>query len=71
MTLVYSRDGSARMSYEVISVHSDSSVVSVKDGGVITSGSSTGEAHLQITAFEEFGTNQTVVLLVKVRMEVL
>lgn len=54
------------MSYQVLSANSDKAIITVKDGGVITSGASCGEAHLQITAFEEFGTNQTVVLLVKV-----
>ncbi|CAC5367420.1 NUP210 [Mytilus coruscus] len=66
-TVKTNRDGSARMSYQVLSANSDKAIITVKDGGVITSGASCGEAHLQITAFEEFGTNQTVVLLIKVK----
>ena len=59
-----SRDGSAKMIYTVMSADS-SDTVQVEDG-VLVSGSNSGQAALQLTAQEEFGINQTLVLLVKV-----
>ena len=64
------RDGSsARMTYEVQGrldgTHSDP-VISVTPHGQVISGSHTGQASLLITALEDFGVNQSVVILVKV-----
>ena len=53
------------MIYTVMSADS-SDTVQVEDG-VLVSGSNLGQAALQLTAQEEFGINQTLVLLVKVR----
>ena len=64
-SFVFYRDESARMSYQVISTDTDKPIITV-NGGVISSGAICGQAHLQITAYEEFGTNQTIVLLIKV-----
>lgn len=59
------RDGSAKMSYQVISLL-DPSPVTVGEGGLLTSGTVSGQVALQVTSQEEFGTNQTLVLLVRV-----
>ena len=63
------RDGGAKMTYKIMSTDSISDIVRVEDG-VLISGSSTGQAALHITAQEEFGISQTLVLLVKVREEI-
>ncbi|XP_022313260.2 nuclear pore membrane glycoprotein 210-like [Crassostrea virginica] len=60
------RDGSAKMSYQIISPV-DPTPVKVGEGGLLTSGSLTGQVALQVTSQEEFGTNQTLVLLIKVK----
>ncbi|XP_052692934.1 nuclear pore membrane glycoprotein 210-like [Crassostrea angulata] len=60
------RDGSAKMSYQVISLL-DPSPVTVGEGGLLTSGTVSGQVALQVTSQEEFGTNQTLVLLVRVK----
>ena len=52
------------MIYMVMSA--DNSETVMVDDGVLMSGSHSGQAALQITAQEEFGINQTLVLLVKV-----
>ena len=41
-------------------------VISVTQHGQVISGSHTGQASLLITALEDFGVNQSVVILVKV-----
>ena len=53
------------MSYQIISPV-DPIPVKVGEGGLLTSGSLTGQVALQVTSQEEFGTNQTLVLLIKV-----
>lgn len=53
------------MSYQVISLV-DPSPVTVGEGGLLTSGTVSGQVALQVTSQEEFGTNQTLVLLVRV-----
>ena len=52
------------MIYTVMSAD-NSDTVQVEDG-ILVSGSNSGQAALQVTAQEEFGINQTLVLLVKV-----
>ena len=62
--LAFHRDGSAKMIYTVMSAE-NSDTVQVEDG-ILMSGSNSGQAALQVTAQEEFGINQTLILLVKV-----
>ncbi|XP_060082895.1 nuclear pore membrane glycoprotein 210-like [Ylistrum balloti] len=61
------RDGAAKVSYTVLPSSGDQRVVAVGDGGLLISGPKAGEAALHITSQEEFGTNQTLVLLIKVK----
>ncbi|KAL5006223.1 hypothetical protein ScPMuIL_015029 [Solemya velum] len=61
------RDSVAKVSMRVVSFAQTPPVVSIKDSNQIVSGSVTGEASIYITSEEEFRTNQTLVLLVKVR----
>ncbi|KAI0234236.1 Nuclear pore membrane glycoprotein 210 [Lamellibrachia satsuma] len=65
------RDGSsAKMTYEVQGhidgTHSDP-VIAVTRHGQVISGSRTGQSSLLVTALEDFGVNQSVVVLVKVK----
>ena len=52
------------MIYTVMSTD-NGDTVAIEDG-VLISGSNSGQAALHITAQEEFGINQTLVLLIKV-----
>ncbi|XP_014675942.1 PREDICTED: nuclear pore membrane glycoprotein 210-like [Priapulus caudatus] len=64
------RDGSADVTYQVISQSLERGkhgVISVDQPGRIVSGSSVGEASVLVTAREDFGINQTLVILVKVK----
>ena len=63
------RDGSAaQLSYVVINSDSvDPPVVTVSQTGLLTSDRYPGQAHLRVTAQEEFGVNHTMVVLIKVR----
>ncbi|KAJ8299580.1 hypothetical protein KUTeg_023640 [Tegillarca granosa] len=61
------RDGSAKMTYTILPSDEGLAVVNVSDGGLLTTGSANGQAALHITAQEEFGTSQTLVLLIKVK----
>ena len=58
------------MTYEVLNgvptSQSAGIIVHVNDAGQLISGSRTGKATLKVTAHEDFGVNQTVVILVKV-----
>lgn len=63
LELVVYRDGGAKMQYSVIGGSTD--VVTVEEG-VLKSGSLTGRAALHITAIEESGISQTLVIVVKV-----
>ncbi|XP_067655062.1 nuclear pore membrane glycoprotein 210-like isoform X1 [Haliotis asinina] len=60
------RDLAARLTYHVLH-NSDKSVVTMKQNGIIVSGVQTGTAALHVTAQEDFGVNQTLVILVKVK----
>ena len=53
------------MIYKIMSTDDKSDIVRVEDG-VLISGPFTGQAALHITAQEEFGISQTLVLFVKV-----
>ena len=61
------------MTYEVQGhidgTHSDP-VIAVTRHGQVISGSRTGQSSLLVTALEDFGVNQSVVILVKVAVEV-
>ncbi|CAH1786082.1 unnamed protein product [Owenia fusiformis] len=66
------RDGSARLTYKVQQQEgglksSKQSVVTVDGAGQVVSGRSSGQASLLITAHEDFGINQTMVILIKVK----
>ncbi|XP_021353376.1 nuclear pore membrane glycoprotein 210-like isoform X2 [Mizuhopecten yessoensis] len=61
------RDGAAKVTYTVLPSSGDLKVVAVGDGGLLSSGPKAGEAALHITSQEEFGTNQTLVVLIKVK----
>ena len=59
------RDGSARMSYRLLSSGLDGSL-SVDRMGLVTAGPKGGHASVEVTAYENFGVNQTTVVHVKV-----
>ena len=59
------RDGSARMSFVVLTSDYEP-LVKVNRQGLVSAGARTGQASVQVTAYESFGVNQTLVLLVKV-----
>lgn len=71
--MCFFRDGStAQLSYAVVDPDNSCTdrrppVVSVSRSGLLTSGGYPGQAHLRVTAQEEFGVNHTMVILVKVR----
>ncbi len=58
------------MTYEVVAeedMHNSAGVVvNVNEAGQLVSGSRTGQVTLMVIAHEDFGVNQTVVILVKV-----
>jgi nuclear pore complex protein Nup210 len=63
------RDSAARMRYRILEQHTNGrsqTVIKVHDGGRLSSGSYSGQATLEITSLEDFGVNQTMVVLVKV-----
>ncbi|XP_071795697.1 nuclear pore membrane glycoprotein 210-like isoform X2 [Asterias amurensis] len=60
------RDGSARMSFVVLTSDYEP-LVKVNRQGLVSAGARTGQASVQVTAYESFGVNQTLVLLVKVK----
>ncbi|XP_055899109.1 nuclear pore membrane glycoprotein 210-like [Biomphalaria glabrata] len=61
------RDIAARVSYYVINDSQDTPVIRVLDNGQLRSGSAPGNAFLHVVSEEEFGINQTLVILVKVK----
>ncbi|XP_022099452.1 nuclear pore membrane glycoprotein 210-like isoform X2 [Acanthaster planci] len=65
------RDGSARMSYVVLSSectdYRREPLISVSRQGLVTAGAHTGQTTVLVTAYENFGVNQTLVVLVKVK----
>lgn len=62
------RDIAARVSYYVINDSQDTPVIRVLDNGQLRSGSAPGNAFLHVVSEEEFGINQTLVILVKVNI---
>lgn len=70
----YFRDGSASITYELITDCSEGtvgfngpSVLTVSKGGHVTSASLSGTAVVLVTVHEEFGINQTAVVHVEVQ----
>ncbi|KAK7447124.1 hypothetical protein BaRGS_00040214 [Batillaria attramentaria] len=61
------RDVAADMSYTVVSENGDMPTVRVGKNGQLVSGPIPGSAVVHVTAQEEFGINQTLVFLVKVK----
>ena len=69
------RDGAANLKYEIAYTDyahtTQQHLVRVTDHGQLITGSKTGQANLLITANEEFGVNQTLVVLIKVGYKVI
>ncbi|KAJ8036585.1 hypothetical protein HOLleu_20604 [Holothuria leucospilota] len=61
------RDGSAVMTYQVLSSPGSEQIVTVNSQGVVTSGSRTGKAVVEVVARESFRSNQTMLALVQVK----
>ncbi|PIK62157.1 putative nuclear pore membrane glycoprotein [Apostichopus japonicus] len=61
------RDGSAIMSYTLLSNSGSEPIVTVSPQGVVTSGSRTGKAVIEVVARESFRANQTMLALVQVK----
>ncbi len=68
MGLCFGRDLEARLRYYILPSKGDKSIISVSETGVLTSGAQTGSAAVHVVAQEKFGVNQTLVILVKVRL---
>ncbi|XP_022250684.1 nuclear pore membrane glycoprotein 210-like isoform X2 [Limulus polyphemus] len=66
LQLKSNRDGIAQVSYQILSVDQPSAA-EVSRNGLLKSRSKTGEASLMVTAMEEFGVNQSMSTLVKVK----
>ncbi|XP_038053561.1 nuclear pore membrane glycoprotein 210-like [Patiria miniata] len=60
------RDGSARMSYSVLYPDYEP-LISVSRQGLVSAGSRTGQTTVLVTAYENFGVNQTLSVLVTVK----
>ena len=60
------------MTYKVIDhtsrLHDNEPLVTVRSGGHVTAGSRSGEASLLIKSHEDFGVNQSLVILIKVKV---
>ncbi|XP_041366942.1 nuclear pore membrane glycoprotein 210-like [Gigantopelta aegis] len=61
------RDLDAQVNYEVFGQSKGIAIVTVNNNGLLTTGPIPGTAIIHITAQEEFGINQTMVILVKVK----
>ncbi|XP_066264893.1 nuclear pore membrane glycoprotein 210-like [Branchiostoma lanceolatum] len=61
------RDGACKVVYELISCPEDGSVVAVDSQGKVTAGTISGQANVKVTAMEESGLKQTIIVLVKVK----
>ncbi|XP_028342525.1 nuclear pore membrane glycoprotein 210 isoform X2 [Physeter macrocephalus] len=60
------RDGAASLSYHVLDGPEKVPIVHVDEKGFLVSGSMIGTSMVEVTAQEAFGTNQTVIVAVKV-----
>lgn len=63
---VSERDGAASLSYRLLDGPEKASVVHVDQKGFLAAGSAIGTSTLEVVAQEPFGTNQTVIVAVKV-----
>uniref|UniRef100_A0A8C5V2D1 Nucleoporin 210 n=1 Tax=Microcebus murinus TaxID=30608 RepID=A0A8C5V2D1_MICMU len=66
MKLQTNRDGAASLSYRVLDGPEQVPVVHIDEKGFLVSGSVMGTSTIEVTAQEPFGTNQTIVVGVKV-----
>ncbi|XP_053337877.1 nuclear pore membrane glycoprotein 210 [Clarias gariepinus] len=66
LKLQTNRDGVGSLSYRVLDCPDKAPLIQVDDNGLLTSGALTGTASLRITALENFGVNQTIIIAVKV-----
>ncbi|XDV45377.1 hypothetical protein PO909_013490 [Leuciscus waleckii] len=66
LKLQTNRDGQGSLSYRVLDCPDRAALIQVDDKGLLTSGSLTGTASLQISSQETFGVNQTIIIAVKV-----
>ncbi|XP_004581422.2 nuclear pore membrane glycoprotein 210 [Ochotona princeps] len=66
LKLQTNRDGAAFLSYRLLDDPEKASVVRVDQKGFLAAGSAIGTSTLEVVAQEPFGTNQTVVIAVKV-----
>lgn len=66
LKLQTNRDGLASLSYRMLECPDRTALIHVDDKGLLTSGSVTGTASLQISSQESFGVNQTIIIAVKV-----
>lgn len=64
--ICFCRDAAAVMSYTVIKEPGVEPVVRVDNNGQLTAGATPGSVFVRVTAAEDFGFNQTLVLLVQV-----
>lgn len=60
------RDGAAILSYRVLDGPEKAPIVHIDEKGFLVSGSGIGVSTLEVIAQEPFGTNQTVLVAVKV-----
>ncbi|KAI8519172.1 hypothetical protein Bbelb_024290 [Branchiostoma belcheri] len=61
------RDGACKVVYELLTCPEEGSVVAVDSQGRVTAGTVTGQANVRVTAVEESGLKQTIIVLVKVK----
>ncbi|XP_019637955.1 PREDICTED: nuclear pore membrane glycoprotein 210-like [Branchiostoma belcheri] len=61
------RDGACKVVYELLTCPEEGSVVAVDSQGRVTAGTVTGQANVRVTALEESGLKQTIIVLVKVK----
>ncbi|KAM7132898.1 nuclear pore membrane glycoprotein 210 isoform 2-T2 [Molossus nigricans] len=66
LKLQTNRDGTASLSYRVLSGPEKGPVVHVNEKGFLASGPTVGTSTVEVTAQEPFGANQTIIVAVKV-----
>lgn len=64
----FPRDGAAILSYRVLDGPEKAPIVHIDEKGFLVSGSGIGVSTLEVIAQEPFGTNQTILVAVKVRL---
>ncbi len=71
LILISDSDLAARVTYRVLGNLGQKPVISVSENGILSSGSVIGSAAVHVVAQEEFGVNQTLIILIKVSQHVL